>query len=257
MSGTINVSFALLFGLTLGSFANVLVARVPLGESINGRSHCPDCGSTLAVWDLIPVLSWIRLSGRCRSCDSKISIRYPIIESLTAIFILFTTLREQSVWSLIAWIGFTTLAVALSVIDLKYFRLPNPLVLSALLWGLLFLAAASFSSGDWHAYLRALICAFALFAFFLFLRTASRGGMGLGDVKLAAVTGFFLGYASVRDLLVGTFTAFLLGAVVGILLMAMQRAGHKTPIPFGPFMLVGAWLAYWLTPIVYRLLLQG
>lgn len=253
MRSALIFAYFALVGLTLGSFINVLIARIPSGESITGRSHCPHCGSTLAVRDLIPLVSWILLRARCRSCDSRISVRYPLIEITTAVLVVITSRADRSIWELVSWIGFVTLAVALSVIDLDHLRLPNPLVLAAFIWGLAFFAFDSLSMADWHAYLRALVCAFALFAFFLFLRIASRGGMGLGDVKLAAVTGFFLGYSSVRDLLVGTFAAFLLGALVGIVLMAMQRAGRKTPIPFGPFMLVGAWLAYWLTPLTNHL----
>lgn len=231
-------------GLLVGSFLNVVIARVPEGQSVvRPRSRCPRCGSEIAARDNIPVVSWLLLRGRCRHCSEPISVRYPVVEVVNALLWVLMLVRFGWSLELPAYLYFVSVGLALAVIDLDTKRLPNPLTLPsyAVLGVLLLLPAVD--GGLWSDYLRAWLGALALFAFYFLLVVVYPAGMGLGDVKLAGVLGLVLGWLSWAAVLVGGFLGFLLGAVVGGLLMLSRRAGRKSKIPFGPFMLAGALLA--------------
>jgi leader peptidase (prepilin peptidase) / N-methyltransferase len=238
------VALVALLGLLVGSFLNVVIHRVPAGESVvRPRSRCPGCGTEIAARDNIPVLSWLLLRGRCRSCGEPISVRYPLVELLTAAVFAVLTISIGVDWALPAYLYLGAVGIALGAIDLDTKRLPNVLTLPsyAVGGGLLLLPAVA--DGAWDAYLTAWLGAAALFAFYLLLVLVYPAGMGLGDVKLAGVLGLYLGWLGWGVLVVGGFLGFLLGALVGAGLMLASRAGRKTKIPFGPYMLVGALLA--------------
>ena len=237
------VFYFLFIGLSLGSFANVLIVRIPIGESVMGRSHCPNCHEKIIFRDLIPVISWVALKRKCRNCNSRISEMYPIVECITAILVIATIFLLPLGPYLIAWILFAPLSVALSAIDLQTFRLPNSLVLAATISTLIFIVLNSVFIGSWNEFKTAIIAAFSSSFFFWIVRLLSRGGMGLGDVKLAFPIGLLLGYLGWEHAVLGLFVAFLLGAIVGIALIVFRGASRKTPLPFGPFMLAGSWLA--------------
>jgi leader peptidase (prepilin peptidase)/N-methyltransferase len=233
-----------LFGLLIGSFLNVVIWRLPRGESVSSpASHCPSCDITISPRDNVPVMSWLLLRGRCRHCDARISPRYPAVELLTGLLFAVVTLAIGLTWALPAYLYLTAVCVALAFIDLDTKRLPNALTLPSypVMAGLLLLPALI--EGEWSNYLRALLGGLALFSFYLALALVYPAGMGMGDVKLAGVLGLGLAWLGWGVWTVGTFLSFLLGAVVGLGLMAVRRAGRRTAIPFGPFMVAGALLA--------------
>jgi leader peptidase (prepilin peptidase)/N-methyltransferase len=234
-------------GLAVGSFLNVVIYRVPRGESlVSPGSHCPNCGHAIRARHNIPVLGWLILRGRCADCRAPNSARYPVVELATGV--LFAGVA----WHLVAagllpavpaFLYFAAIGVALAVIDLDLRRLPNAIVLPSYLVIGVLLAVAALVTRDWWALARAGIGGAALFAFYFVLAFAYPAGMGLGDVKLAGVLGMVLGYLSWASLIIGAFLGFLLGAVVAIVVLATGRGTRKTALPFGPFMIAGALLA--------------
>lgn len=241
---TVLVLLCALLGLVVGSFLNVVIHRVPLGESVvKPRSRCPGCGTEISPRDNIPVISWLMLKGRCRTCAEPISVRYPAVEILTALVFASMALRFGYDWVLPAFLYLGAVGVALALIDLDVKRLPDALTLPSYVVGVLLLGAAAIANGEPGVMLRAGVGAVALYVFYFVLLVVYPAGMGFGDVKLAGVLGLYLAYLSWGSLVVGGFLGFLLGAVVGGGLMLIRRAGRKTMIPFGPFMLAGAYLA--------------
>ena len=221
------VALAVAVGLLVGSFLNVVVHRVPLGESVvRPRSRCPGCGTELAWYDNVPVVSWLVLRGRCRTCARPISVRYPVVELVTAaVFGLFAG-RLGAVWELAAFEYLAAIGVALAAIDLDTRRLPDRIVLPAYLVTGLALGGAGLIERDWSALLRAALGGAALFAFYDVLAFIKPSGMGLGDVKLSGVLGMYLG------------------------LIVVGRAGRKSRIPYGPYMVAGAFAGVlWGAPI--------
>lgn len=230
-----------LLGLAIGSFLNVVIWRVPRGESVvHPPSACPRCGRAIAARDNVPVLSWLVLRGRCRGCGEPISVRYPLVETATGVLFLLTLWWQGVTAALPAFLFLAAIAVALTMIDLDHHRLPDRIVLLAYPVALALLAVASWASDDWTALLRAVVGAAILFGLYLILLVAYPAGMGFGDVKLAGVLGLYLGWSGWGALIVGGFAAFLFGGVFAILLLISRRAGRRTGIPFGPWMLLGA-----------------
>src|SRR4051812_38153982 len=238
--------FAGLLGLAIGSFLNVVIDRVPAGESLRAPAHCPSCGAELQAKGRIPVFGWLLLHGRCHACAVAISRRYPLVELVTGLLFAAVTVRILDLdlaSALPAYLYFAAIGVALTVIDVGHKRLPDKIVLPSWLVVAALLAVASIASGDWGAFGRAGIGAVGLFALYLLLALVYPAGMGLGDVKLAFVIGGVLGYLSWRAFAVGAFGGFLLGAVGGIVLIVSRRGGRKSAIPFGPYMIAAALLA--------------
>ncbi|WP_241994591.1 A24 family peptidase [Cryobacterium sp. TMT2-10] len=246
-----------IFGALIGSFLNVVAYRVPLKLSVTSPpSACTSCGVRIKGYDNIPVLSWVFLLGRCRNCSSRISARYPAVELGTAVFFGIVTWRFlpnngvqasalptiTSTFLLIAFLYLVSISVVLALIDADTHTLPNRVILPSYLVGIGFLAAASISVGDVSSLLRAGAGLCILWAFYLGLALLYPGGMGFGDVKLAGLLGLFLGYLGWGELIVGGFAAFLLGGIYGAGLLLAKRASRKSGIPFGPWMLAGAWV---------------
>ncbi|GAB7189794.1 A24 family peptidase [Kineococcus sp. NUM-3379] len=230
---------AAVLGCLIGSFLNVVVHRVPRGESVvRPASRCPGCGSAVRRRDNVPVLSWLLLRGRCRDCAAPISARYPLVELGTGVLFAAVTWAVGPSWALPAYLYLAAIAVALALIDLDVRRLPDPIVLPSYAVAVVLLLLASAGTGDWAALGRAAVGCGVLFLVYAALWFT--GGMGLGDVKLAGVLGLYLGWWGWDALAVGGFSAFVLGGVVGAALMLRGRAGRKSRIPFGPYMLVGA-----------------
>ena len=234
-------------GLAIGSFLNVVVWRLPNGASLSSPpSACPKCEHPIRTRDNIPVLSWLILRGKCRDCHEPISSRYPFVELGTALAFVgvavWSAFQPAGFWLLPAYLYFAAVSIALALIDLDTRTLPNRIVIPSIAVVGVLLAVASFGTGDWFALLWAFVAGAALFVFYLVLVLIYPSGMGLGDVKLAAVVGLALGYLGWGSLLVGAFAAFLLGGVFSIVLLARGQATRKTGIPFGPWMLLGAWV---------------
>ncbi|WP_439692972.1 prepilin peptidase [Curtobacterium sp. SP.BCo] len=249
------VGLAGVLGLLIGSFLNVVVYRVPAGMSVvRPASACPRCGHEIRGFDNVPVLSWIVLRGACRDCGDRISARYPLVEAATAA--LFAVVAgivlaravgagatlAPTVGMLVALLYLMAITVALALIDVDTHRLPDKIVLPA--YGVLavLLAVTSATSGDWWALARGGIGMLVLLAVYFALAVAVPGGMGMGDVKLAGVLGLVLAYLGWGPLAVGAFGGFALGAIFAIGLLAARRAKRGSGIPFGPWMLAGAWL---------------
>ena len=241
---TLLVPFAGVLGLLIGSFLNVVIWRVPRGESVvRPPSHCPGCDAPIAERDNIPVVSWLVLRGRCRHCGESISARYPTVELLTGL--LFAAVAARIGWhvAVVAFLYFTAIAVALAFIDYDTKRLPNVLTYPAYVVGPLLLTLDAAVSGSWLPLRHAGIGMLALFAFYFMLVLVYPAGMGLGDVKLAGVIGLFLGWIGYGALVVGAFLGFFIGGLWGIGLILLKRAGRKSAVPYGPFMLIGAMVA--------------
>ena len=238
------IAGCLILGLVIGSFLNVVIWRVPRGESVvSPPSACPNCQHEIRAYDNIPVVSWLILRGKCRDCGFPISARYPLVELGTGVLFAVMAWRFGLSWELPAYLYFAAIAVALALIDMDVRRLPNVIVLPSYAVAGLLLLLPAVIDGRWSDYLTAWLGALALFAFYFLLAFLYPAGMGFGDVKLAGVLGLYLGWLGWGPLIVGGFLGFLLGAVVGIALMAMGRGGRKTKIPFGPYMLAGAVIA--------------
>jgi leader peptidase (prepilin peptidase)/N-methyltransferase len=232
------------FGLLIGSFLNVVIWRVPRGESlVSPPSHCPACDNAVRPRDNVPVLSWLVLRGRCRDCDAPISPRYPLVEAGTAVVFAVLAARIGFEPELPAFLYLGAIGVALALIDLDVKRLPNAIVLPSYVVAAVLLGAAAVFGHDWSSYLRAVLGMAALFGFYFVLAVVYPAGMGFGDVKLAGVLGLYLGWLGWGEVVSGGFLGFLLGGVVGGALMVARRAGRKSQIPFGPFMLAGAFAA--------------
>ncbi|MEP7763985.1 prepilin peptidase [Sanguibacter sp. 25GB23B1] len=229
-----------LLGLLVGSFLNVVIWRVPRGESVvRPPSACPGCGQAISARDNIPVLSWVLLRGRCRGCAEPISLRYPLVEAGTAALFVGVALRFDLTGSLPAFLYLAAICVALLLIDIDVRRLPDAIVLPAYVVLPVLLMLAAWVGEDWGSLLRAGIGGAGLYAFYFVAMAMYPGGMGFGDVKLAGVLGMALGWVGWGALVVGAFGAFLLGGVFSIVLLVLRRADRKSGIPFGPWMIVG------------------
>jgi leader peptidase (prepilin peptidase)/N-methyltransferase len=238
------IAFACVLGLLIGSFLNVVVWRVPRGESVvHPRSRCPACDTTIRTRDNIPVVSWVLLRGRCRDCGAAISARYPLVELGTAVVFGALTVRIGAEPELPAFLYLGAIGVALALIDIDVKRLPNVIVLPSYAVGLVLLGAAAALDRESDDLFRAVLGMVALYAFYFVLAFVYPAGMGFGDVKLAGLLGLYLGWLGWAEVISGGFLGFLFGGVIGGALMAVGRAGRKSKIPFGPFMLAGALVA--------------
>ncbi len=235
-NGLAQVLIGAVVGGVIGSFLNVVIHRVPRGESIvSPGSRCPSCKAGIAPYDNVPVLSWLVLRGRCRHCGTGIPVRYPLVEALTALaFSLIVAIQGPDL-ELLVLLPFAAMLIAVAGIDLDHRIVPNRILLPAAV----FAVAASLlvRPDDLPALL---IAGAAAFTFLLVAALAYPAGMGMGDVKLAGVMGLFLGLSVVPGLLVG----FAAGAFVGIALIVREGASaRKKGVPFAPFLAFGGLVA--------------
>jgi leader peptidase (prepilin peptidase)/N-methyltransferase len=232
-----------LLGLAIGSFLNVVAARVPAGRSVvNPPSACPKCDNPSRPRDNVPVLGWLLLRGKCRDCAEPISVRYPIVEAATGVLFAVTALTIGVTSALPAFLLLAALTVVLTVIDLDTLRLPDAIVLPAYPAAAVLLSITSLTDGFaplGRALLGGLVLWGAYFA--LWFGTGGRG-MGYGDVKLAGLLGAYLAFLGWGPLVIGAFGAFVVGGLVGLGLMVSGRVSRGTRIPFGPYMFAGAWI---------------
>jgi leader peptidase (prepilin peptidase)/N-methyltransferase len=228
------VTFAGVFGAIFGSFLNVVAYRLPRHESlIAPASHCPRCGTPVKPYDNIPILSYLLLHGRCRSCATPISPRYPLVEAITAALCVGAVLAHNSAAGVALGVGLVLFVVPAALIDLEHRIIPNRLTATGAVLAL-GIGLALDPAGEPER----LIAAAAAGGLLLLAALAYPGGMGMGDVKLAAVMGLFLG----RNVAPAIFVALLAGALLGVAIIARRgaREGRKTAVPFGPFLALGA-----------------
>jgi leader peptidase (prepilin peptidase)/N-methyltransferase len=233
-----------LLGLLVGSFLNVVVVRVPQRLSVvRPRSRCPGCGTQLAERDNVPVLSWLLLRGRCRTCAEPISMRYPLVEAATGALFAAAALRFGWSAELPAYLLLFAVLLAVSAIDLEHFLVPNRIVYPAVVAEVALFTLATAGDGELGDLGRALLGAALASGGLLALALAYPRGMGMGDVKLAVLLGLGLGWLSLGHVALGLFLGFLLGSLVGVGLVATGVRSRKAHIPFAPFLAAGTVVA--------------
>jgi len=247
------LSLSFILGALVGSFLNCIIHRLEVNEGfIKGRSYCPHCKETIGAMDLIPIISFLFLKGRCRHCDGKISLQYPIVEIATGIIfaiIVFYQLNEGLLETTYL-LAIFSLMIVMFVYDLKHYLIPDEVVFSAigasLVWhGALFLSGAMSSS----EVIIFLLSGIGSAGFFWLLFIMSKGAwLGFGDVKLALFMGLFLGYPGI---LVALFSSFTSGAIIGSAMVFLKKKEIRDEIPFAPFLIFGTTLAFfWGEPIL-------
>lgn len=239
-----------LCGLFIGSFLNVLADRLPQGKSILGRSHCDNCKKTLTWKDLIPVISFAYLRGKCRYCGASLAYQYPFLEiftgilfSVTYIFTInsFATYSQNLVYGLIFSLIIVSVLIVILFADLRYMIIPDEMIIvgstASLVWLIFFNRALI---------LEHLLAAVGASLFFLLIYVITKGrGMGFGDVKLALFIGLLLGATAT---FMAIYVAFLTGAVIGIILILWKKKKMRSAIPFGPFLVFGTFVSYFFSP---------
>ncbi len=245
--------FCAVLGLIIGSFLNVVIWRVPRRESIvTPPSHCPACSAPIRPVDNVPVVSWLLLRGRCRSCAEGISVRYPLVELATGVVFAALAARFGFDAALPAFLYLGAICVALALIDIDVKRLPDVITLPSYVVGVVLLGAAALAQEDPSRVVRTLAGMAALYAVYFALAFAYPAGMGFGDVKLAGVLGLYLGWLGWDVWAVGLLAGFFSGGLFGVALLALGRGGRKTKVPFGPFMIFGAFLAIFVGEPIAR-----
>jgi leader peptidase (prepilin peptidase) / N-methyltransferase len=231
---------AAVVGAIFGSFLNVVAYRLPRGESLSRpRSRCPQCQTAIRPYDNVPVLSWLALRGRCRTCKTSISARYPLVEAVTGLLCALVVLAKGPDEDAVLGLVLVLLLVPITLIDLDHRIIPNKLTLAGAL-----IAPPLVYLTDPGALPEHLIAGVAGAGFFFLAVLAYPRGMGMGDVKLAGVLGLFLG-AAVGPAI---FVALIAGTLVGAAVIARKGAaeGRKTAVPFGPFLALGGVVAlFW------------
>lgn len=239
-----------LFGLVIGSFLNVIICRIPKNLSIiHPGSSCPSCGRSIRAWENIPLISYFLIvKGHCAGCGEKISIQYPIVELLTAIVFTSVAMRYGLSFEMFVYLAFSSVLIALSVIDLQTQLLPNVIVLPGLLIACM-LALGTLYPGFQEYWRITPVDAFygmvtgglPLFLIaWIYLKCTGREGMGGGDIKLMLFVGALLGPV---DAFLTLFLGSLTGSLIGIVYLRLTGARRFTRIPFGPFLSLGAWVA--------------
>lgn len=231
------------FGLLVGSFVNVVVHRIPIGESVVfPPSRCPFCGHRLAAWENIPVLSWLVLGGRCSACKHTIAVRYPLVElAVSGLFVLAVLERGVSFEGL-AMCALGAICIAILFVDLDHLLIPDALVVPCAI-------AAIALAALQHALLAAAYGAAIAGGVFLLIYFATRGrAMGLGDVKFAAALGLVFGPAGATAVIAASF---IIGALVALPVLMGGKRGRRDALPFGPFLVVAALLLLFAPAAVF------
>jgi len=250
MNATVTYAiFAAVLGAVAGSFLNVVVYRLPRGESLlKPGSHCTSCATPIKPYDNVPVLGWIWLRGHCRACRAAISPRYPLVEAVTAALCVAVVLQHSSLAAALLGITLVLALVPVTLIDLERHIIPNritaPAAIAAIVLG---------SALDWSGEPERLIAGAAAGGFLLLAALCYPRGMGMGDVKLAAVLGLLLG----RDVAAAMLVALIAGVIVGLVVLARTPSADRRSvgIPFGPFLALGGLVALFVGhPIVGKYL---
>jgi leader peptidase (prepilin peptidase)/N-methyltransferase len=244
-----------LFGLIVGSFLNVVIYRVPEKMSLSfPPSRCPSCEKPIKPYDNIPVLSYLLLGGKCRSCKTHISLRYPLVEILTSVVWAVTTWRLGREISTIGYLLFFAGLIALSMIDIDTKLLPKKIVYISGAFLVFFLTLDAIIAGDFEPLRNSVIVA-AVYSGFLFILWFVTGGraMGFGDVRLAIFLGFAMGYYGFIVSYAGLLVSLFLGAFIGIGVAIASGGGRKMKIPFGPFLAMGTIIVLWCVPFIQDL----
>lgn len=238
-------------GLVVGSFLNVAIVRLPRRESLLGRSLCRHCGARIAAYDNIPLLSFALLSGRCRACQAPIGWRYPLVEASTSAAFLAAVLRFGPTLTFALASAFLAALIAITAIDLEHQIIPDVITLPGVVVGLALGPLTGLTTWP-PAFLGVLVCGGLLLVViavsgWVYARTdpSVPGGMGLGDMKLGAMLGAFLGW---RAGLFALFVAVLAGGLVAAFLLLVRRKGRKDAVPFGPFLALGGAIALLVAP---------
>lgn len=240
------VVFAGVMGLVVGSFLNVVVHRVPRHESVvRPRSRCPECGIQLASRDNVPVVSWLLLRGRCRTCGTPIPARYPLVEVGAGLLFAAVALRfaDDGVAALPAFLVLAAACIAISAVDLEHFIVPNRIVYPTLFLLAPLLVAAAAVEDDWASLRGAVLGGLLGFVILFVVHFVSPRGMGFGDVRLSGLLGVGLGWLDLGHVFLGLFLGFLTASVISLALIGTKRRSRKDKIPFGPFLALGAFLA--------------
>lgn len=237
-------------GLIIGSFLNVCIYRIPRNESIvYPASHCTECGYKLAWCDLIPLVSYLFLRGRCRSCGTKISLRYPLIELVTGIVFLLLFIKYGLTLAFLLYAVLMSVLIVVFFIDLDHMVILNKLVIFALVAAIIVALGNLFTPltiyGDnkwWNPFLGALLGSGFLFVVAVLgsIVFKSDEAMGGGDIKLMLPIGLFLGW---RLTILTLFLSVIIAGVVGIVLLALKITSRKSSIPFGPFIVIGCFIS--------------
>ena len=239
-----------LFGLIVGSFLNCVIYRMEKGESfLSGRSYCPNCRHQLSWYDLIPVLSFLVLRRKCRYCRQKISLQYPLVELATGTtFLLIFNFQfsTSNFLNLCYLLIVSCFLIIIFVYDLKHFIIPDKMIYPAIvvsgIW--YFVSGIFFNVYTGYEILNTIYSASGAALFFFLIVLISKGKwMGAGDIKLAFLMGLILGFPNI---LVALFLAFFLGAIIGIGLILSGRKTLKSEVPFGPFLIIGTFTAFFL-----------
>ena len=245
-----------IFGLIVGSFLNCVTYRLEKGKSfLKGRSFCPKCKHKLSLLDLIPLVSFLFLGGKCRYCHKKISWQYPLVELGTGIvFVLIANLvwpimTIASIITSLFLIAISCFLIIIFVYDFKYLLILDKVIYPLIVIILLYQTYNHFILGEKILIQAILSGVIASLAFFLVVFFTKGKGMGLGDVKFAIAMGLFLGFPNI---LVGLFFAFTIGAIIGVGLILARKKGLKSEVPFGPFLVVGTFIGlFWGEAIVH------
>jgi len=215
---------------------------------VSPRSACPNCATPIRERDNVPVVSWLILRGRCRTCREPISIRYPLIELACAALFAGAAARLGYNWDLPAFLIFLASLLALSAIDVELLVLPKVIIYPSLVAIAALLTVAAGATNDWHRLLIAILCAAGWFVLFFVINFASPRALGFGDVRLAPILGLGLGWLGIRYVILGFFAANLVGAIIGLALIAAKKMSREQPIPYGVFLAIGAGIALYAGP---------
>lgn len=242
--GAVPALMLALFGLVVGSFANVVIFRVPAGGSIvKPPSACPKCGFRLRSVDNVPIVSWLALRGRCHSCRGPISVRYPLVEALVGLIFAGIGWRFGISWTGIGEALLAAGMVILGFIDLDHMLLPRRVVYITLTLVALAFVAGAVAGSQWHRLAVAAISAVVPWALFFTINYIAPKALGFGDVRLALLIGFGLGWLGAGYAFLGFILASVLGSIVGLTLIALGKAGRRTQVPFGTFLATGTVVA--------------
>lgn len=232
------IFFVVLFGLCIGSFLNVCIYRIAREESISfPPSHCTSCGYQLKAKDLVPVLSYIFLGGKCRSCNENISIKYPLIEMLNALIYVVIYLNYGLSFEFFKFTAFASLMIVIGFIDFETKYVFNSTVIFGVVGGTVFFIAEWIITKNipWTNIVGAAI-GFGV----IWVIVALTGGMGEGDIDIALICGLFVG---IEGIIVTLFLSFIFGGLVGAIILILKLKDRKAEIAFGPYLAVGGVIA--------------